>query len=59
VPPTALKARTGEFTPPGILRLARSNSDEFKSVCMEMSLMLKGMDELNYDVHKLDWFVIQ
>src|SRR5450432_1566728 len=26
VPPTARKARTGEFTPPGITRLARSNS---------------------------------
>src|SRR5581483_2711770 len=25
-PPTALKARTGEFTPPGKRRLARSNS---------------------------------
>ena len=26
VPPTALKARTGEFTPPGKDALARSNS---------------------------------
>ena len=26
VPPTALKARTGEFTPPGMTRCARSNS---------------------------------
>ena len=26
VPPTALKARTGEFTPPGIRRSARANS---------------------------------
>ena len=25
VPPTALKARTGEFTPPGVTRWARSN----------------------------------
>src|SRR3954454_15061963 len=26
VPPTALKARTGEFTPPGVTARARSNS---------------------------------
>ncbi len=26
VPPTAWKARTGEFTPPGISRRARANS---------------------------------
>ena len=26
VPPTEVKARTGEFTPPGIAALARSNS---------------------------------
>ena len=25
VPPTALKARTGEFTPPGVTALARAN----------------------------------
>jgi hypothetical protein len=25
VPPTALKARTGEFTPPGISSMARAN----------------------------------
>jgi hypothetical protein len=25
VPPTALNARTGEFTPPGVTRVARSN----------------------------------
>src|SRR6218665_3738845 len=32
VPPTALKARTGEFTPPGMRALARSNSGIFRSV---------------------------
>src|SRR4051812_9201164 len=33
LPPTALKARTGELTPPGITRLARSNkASEFGSV---------------------------
>ena len=26
VPPTALNARTGEFTPPGVTARARSNS---------------------------------
>src|SRR6218665_901476 len=31
-PPTALKARTGEFTPPGMSALARSNSGIFRSV---------------------------
>src|SRR3569623_1609507 len=31
-PPTARKARTGEFTPPGISARARSNSWEFLSV---------------------------
>src|SRR6218665_3117992 len=32
VPPTALKARTGEFTPPGMSAFARSNSGIFRSV---------------------------
>ncbi|GAB3416995.1 hypothetical protein GCM10027569_40560 [Flindersiella endophytica] len=27
VPPTARKARTGEFTPPGVTTLARPNQD--------------------------------
>ena len=31
VPPTALKARTGEFTPPGIPRAARANSASLRA----------------------------
>jgi hypothetical protein len=34
VPPTALKARTGELTPPGMWRLARSNS------CSELLMLV-------------------
>src|SRR6516225_7027779 len=34
VPPTARKARTGEFTPPGVVCWARSNSAWFRSVVM-------------------------
>src|SRR5205814_2144378 len=31
-PPTARNARTGELTPPGMLRLARSNSSELRAL---------------------------
>src|SRR6218665_2358476 len=39
VPPTALKARTGEFTPPGMSALARSNSGMFRSVLSVFGVM--------------------
>jgi hypothetical protein len=33
VPPTALKARTGEFTPPGVTAWARANRAADSAVC--------------------------
>src|SRR6218665_1219718 len=39
VPPTALKARTGEVTPPGMSALARSNSGMFRSVISVFGVM--------------------
>jgi hypothetical protein len=38
VPPTPLKARTGELTPPGILFLARLNS----SSCLAIAAILSS-----------------
>src|SRR5580693_5833871 len=38
VPPTALKARTGEFTPPGMTAQASSNSFAEASVCTSSSV---------------------
>src|SRR6218665_1468572 len=38
-PPTALKDRTGEFTPPGMRALARSNSGMFRSVLSVFGVM--------------------
>src|SRR6516164_5798652 len=41
-PPTAPKARTGEFTPPGVTSRARANSDSLRSP----TLGLAGVDEV-------------
>src|SRR3989344_3792774 len=37
VPPTALKARTGEFTPPGMTRWARSNSWALRDMSVDVA----------------------
>src|SRR5438132_2832572 len=41
-PPTAPKARTGEFTPPGVTSRARANSDSLLSA----TLGLAGVDDV-------------
>src|SRR5687768_17555345 len=48
VPPTALKARTGEFTPPGISRLARSNSCWFRSMFGVMGGHVEDLQGLRF-----------
>jgi hypothetical protein len=42
VPPTALNARTGEFTPPGMTAQASSNSFDETSVCTRSSVPAAG-----------------
>src|ERR1700678_3639191 len=42
VPPTALNARTGEFTPPGMTAQASSNSFDETSVCTCSSVPAAG-----------------
>src|SRR6476620_5410866 len=42
VPPTARKARTGEFTPPGISARARSNRSELGAVLCVMRGKVEG-----------------
>src|SRR3990167_6388750 len=44
VPPTALKARTGELTPPGITALARSNRGTLRSVFCVMGREAKAFE---------------
>src|SRR5881397_1475559 len=43
VPPTARKARTGEFTPPGISARARSNRTALRSVFGVMRGEVEGL----------------
>jgi len=42
VPPTALNARTGEFTPPGVTALARVNSSSEPVVFAVVLLVVLG-----------------
>src|SRR3990167_4840100 len=52
VPPTARKARTGEFTPPGISALARSNSSWLRSVMVGRDSMSGGVQRKIIDVER-------
>jgi hypothetical protein len=45
VPPTALNARTGEFTPPGVTRCARSNQSADWLVAGAVTGLVKGSVE--------------
>ena len=47
VPPTALKARTGEFTPPGVTAWARSNQSADRGVGAAERVVVGGTQPLS------------
>jgi hypothetical protein len=56
VPPTARNARTGEFTPPGITRWARSNnSAEIGASLTSLSLQPDGQQGVTGTAGSLAW----